>query len=203
MTDQPNVTQAMPFQRGYQSQAPGFSEWQLNPMDILELIEHMLRGHYWEPSPGGGHDNQQFGKWITEKNEDKEKATKVIPLVNEKGIHAILTDIHGVVHRVVIMSNWNERQLQDWLQDLAYELNDAIFYNYDNWDVETIPNYNMIHKSVMIPVEAAMRRALLEGERKRLYEAVKTVEQRTITDQQKTGSPLSWIPGLGGRGGGT
>ena len=226
---------ALPFPRGYQSTDKGFSEWQLDPKDVLELIEHALRGEFWDT---------ELKQWITASHQNTEikpieqmdgsgkkiivqvkvpsgipsdKSRKVKPLLNEDGILDILRDISNRVNRVIIMSNWDEREMNDWLWDLDHNLSAKIFFNVLKWEIgdvytitykdngETVTYVNpdlirmqTLHDTVMFVTDAAIHRAFKEGERRRIYEATKTTEQIiTERENQKKGF-FSGIPILGG-----
>ena len=212
----PGFSSSLPFPRGYQTPSPGFSEWQLDPKDVLEIIEHALRGEFWDTTEKAWitashkemiYKDVETYDAVLKKNVVKQirvpsdkisdKAKRVNPLLNENGIHDILRDIASRVHRVIIMSNFTEKQLNDWLWDIGHELAAKLFEYKNDWDIPDITAMDTIHTIVMVNTDATMRRALLEGERRRLYEATKTTEQ-IVYEREQQKSRLAGIPIIGG-----
>ena len=214
----PSIPQNLPYPRGYHTTSTGFSEWQLDPKDVLELVEHTLRGDIWDPTV-------KPGIWITVRSKIKvrrlipisqgkgqpsvmreyeseiqdPRAKLINPLLSEEGIQDILRDLHTRIHRVTIMSNYTEKQICDILWDLGDNLAYKLSYNFQKWAIKTIVNMNSIHDIVMGPTESTIRRALNGLESKRLYEATKTTETREVITQRGGRGLLDWIPGIGGK----
>jgi len=168
---------------------PAFSRWQLDPRDVIELLEHALKGEVWKADE----DGEGAGKW--------HRPIGVRPMLNEAGVQAILQKVTSMVNRVVIMSNLEEKAINSWLWDLGHELAAELvsrMWPENDWDID-FRNLDVIHDMVMLMVEASLKRALLDGERKKLYEA-QSIQETRIDDrgQGKGGGFLSWIPGLGG-----
>lgn len=182
-----NISSALPFM-GRGGADPGFSRWQLDPRDVTELIEHSLRGEVWKTKPNG-----EGGRWEVPKG--------VRPMMNELGIQEVVKKVNVVVNRIVIMSNLDETIVNSWLWDLGHVLAAELVAKSwpDNlWDLD-FKDLDSIHDMIMILTEAALNRALLDGERKKLYEAQSITETRIEDGSQKSGGLLSWIPGLGGK----
>lgn len=181
-----NIGSALPF-LGRGGADPGFSKWQLDPRDIMELLEHALRGEIWKPGKG-----DEGGIWYIPEG--------VTSMMNELGIQSILQKVTVMVNRVVIMSNLDEKAIDNWLWDLGHvlaaELVNKMFPE-NLWDLD-FKNLDSIHDFVMILTETSLKRALMDGERRKLYEAQSITETRIDDSASKRGGFLSWIPGLGG-----
>lgn len=177
---------ALPFMKGYQHD-PDFSRWQLDPKDVLELIEHSLRGEVWRASGDSG-------TWETPDG--------VTPMMNERGIQFILKKVTTVVNRVVIMSNLDEVAMNELLEDTSFFLASNMvrrFWPTNDWEMD-FKDFDEVYWMIMVLVESCLNRAKLDGERRKLYEASKMSETHVIDESQKKGGILaSLIPGLGGR----
>lgn len=173
------IQQNMPFAQSYQQVDPSFSQWQLNPQDVVDEIEHSLWG-----------DEYDHKKNVWNRN-DKNKQ------LSDEGIKTILRRVKRVVNKIVIMSNLPEDVVKNWLWDISHWLSAVLFLNYKRWNIR-FSDLQDIHDTVMQPVEAAYRRAVEDGERKKIYEAQRVSEIRTIDSTPKE-NRFSFIPGLGGR----
>lgn len=186
--DVSEFVKALPFMKGYQHD-PDFSRWQLDPKDVLELIEHTLRGEVWKSS-----DDGQSGAWT------KVEGTK--PLMNEAGIQFVLKKVTSVVNRVVIMSNLSEEAMNEILEDTSFFLTSSMVMRYwpnNDWGMD-FKDFNELYWMIMLMVESCLNRAKLDGERRKLYEAQKLQETHVIDQSKKEGGFFgSLIPALGGR----
>lgn len=182
-----NLAAALPFMSG-RGADPTFSRWQLDPRDVMELLEHALKGEVWIPAT-----DEEDGKWETPEG--------VTPMLNEAGVQAILQKISALVNRVIIMSNLDEIAINGWLWDLGHELAAELvsrMWPENDWEID-FRNLDVIHDMVILLTEASLKRALLDGERKKLYEAQSIQETRIEDASSKRGGGLfGWIPGLGG-----
>lgn len=180
-----NFAAALPHLRGYQTD-PSFSTWQLDPKDVLELIEHTLRGEVWKSSEDG-----RGGGWT--------KSDGIRPMLNEAGIQAILQKVTKVVNRVVIMSNLDEMSINNWLWDLGHDLAGELVVRIwpdNDWEIDE-KDLDSIHDLIILLTEVALKRALHDGERRKLYETQKSTETHVV-EKGKEGGLFSIIPGLGG-----
>jgi hypothetical protein len=176
-----SISQAMPFASGFSTVDPNFSQWQLSPQDVIEYIEHSLRGEIWD---------SKEKVW-------KEKGRRKM---NEIGIQAIVGEVNDRVNKIVIMSNLDEDMINGWLWDLGHDLAAEMFSRFYDWEIQ-YPDLEPIHNMVMILSEAALRRAWLEGERKRLYEQRREVETTVREGGSSQGGFFSFIPGFAKPGG--
>lgn len=187
-TSSVNIGSALPFM-GRGGADPGFSKWQLDPRDVMELMEHALRGEIWKTEK-----DDKGGKWVRPKGVD--------PMMNELGIQAVLQKVTVIVNRVVIMSNLDEEAINSWLWDLGHVLAAELVAKSwpDNlWELD-FKNLDTIHDMIMLLAEVSLKRAMYDGERKKLYEAQSITETRVEDSTSRGGGGLlSWIPGMGGK----
>lgn len=175
-----SISQAMPFGTGFTTVDPNFSQWQLSPQDVIEYIEHSLRGEMWD-------------------SKDKKWVRKGKRRMNEQGIQAVVGEVNDRVNKIVIMSNFDENMINGWLWDLGHDLAAEMFLRYYDWEID-FADLEAIHNTVMILSEAALRRAWQEGERKRLYEQTRTIETISREAGKEGGGFLSFMPGFGRKG---
>lgn len=180
-----NLAAGLPFMGG-RGADPAFSRWQLDPRDIVDQLDHYLKGEILKQDENGEY------KW--------ERPDNIKPMLNDAGVQAILQKVSTLVSRVVIMSNLEEKTINTWCWDLGHDLAAELpsrMWPVNEWDID-FRNLDVIHNMIMLFVEASLKRALLDGERKKLYEA-QTIQETRIDDRgQSKGGFLSWIPGLGG-----
>lgn len=174
------VMKGLPLSYNYGNVDPGFSQWNLNVSDVIEQIDHDLRGDVWDSDKK---------KWDRHKEHYK---------LTEDGLREILRKVNMVVNKVTITSNIPEDIVRTWLWDLSTWLSYQLFMNVKKWGVN-FSDLWAIYEAVMLPVEAAMRRAVEDGERKKIYEGTRTSETRLITGEEKRGGLFSFIPGMGGK----
>lgn len=182
-----NFLKSLPFIRGHAAD-PGFSQWSLDPRDVLEQMEHTLRGEVWSSGADG-----KGGAWF--------KAPGMTPLMNEAGIQYVLREMSATVNRVVIMSNLTEKNVNNILWDRGHDLAADMtrrFWDKNDWDMNR-KDFDMVHAFIMLFYEAAIKRAQEDGERKKLYEAQRVNETHVIGGETERRGLLSLIPGLGGR----
>jgi len=149
-------------------------KWQLDIKDELERIEHLLRKHIPK---------------INSKGEEVfEKSPKENQLFNEVGVQEILNILAWYLNKNIILSNFDEEQINLRVKQFGWELSNFIFTNYETFgldDQEKIKHYPMVVLNIVNTVEAAYNRALRGGERDSLRTA------RTVTQSE----PLGFLGG--------
>ena len=93
-------------------------EWQLEMDNILERIDHLLRGHTLE------FDKEGNLTW----QEPKDKSMCVF---NEYGVQEILRVLSMYLNRNTILSNYDETTINWKVYDLGMEISDLIFTKYN------------------------------------------------------------------------
>lgn len=162
------------------SQDKDLIRWQLELDNILERVEHLLRGDELRFDKGGNLI------WKVPENPDH-------ILFNEYGVQEILRILSLYLNRNTILSNYDEDTINYKVYDFGMELIDLIFMKYEQMgldDVQKIKIYPMICREIIDVVHSAYLRALNGGERQSLREA-RHVSQTLLP-------PTTTLPGLSG-----
>lgn len=129
-------------------QTPELTRWQLSPDEILEFIEHELRGEDFDYSKN---------RWI-------QKST---PILNEEGIRFIVSKIRRKVNKITFLSNLDEQIIYEMMLGFSQTLTQEIFNNGEAWGIDWNKGHqNSIVDDVCDMVFIALRKALAQGERK-------------------------------------
>jgi len=149
-------------------------QFQLELNDILERIEHILRG-----------DKLTFseGREIWIRCEENEKR-----LFNDEGVAEIMGIITMEINRNTILSNFDEKTIRNTVFDLGVRLNDLIFMKYEKFGLDNPDkrkNYSMVLGNIIDMVRATYYRALEGGERLSLREA-RSVTQNEVINPYET-----------------
>lgn len=170
-------------------------KWQLELDSILERIEHILRGD--RPSMVNG--NMIF---IPAEN-DHEK------ILNNEGVAEIMRILSNYLNRNTILSNYDEKTIDDKMLDFGEELNNLIFTKYQEMGMNTMDKrkrYPMIVREVVDIVHSSYLRALNGGERESLRKAMSISQSENIAQHGGVGNftgvkergilnPMRWIGG--------
>lgn len=148
--------------------------YQIDPEEILNKVEHFLRGDMIKTDDLGNENYVQ--------PEDKD----LIPL-NEYGINSILHKLSNYINKYTVLSWYDEPRINEILADIGDTLADYIFCNYEKMGMNTDykkSKYNMIVLSILHIIESAYRRALhgktLQG----------LNESRIVTQSDSLGRPM-------------
>ena len=140
-------------------------KWQLDIEEELERMEHLLKGHIPKVDNKGN-------AFFEEAPEDQR-------LFNEKGVREILKILSWYLNKNIILSNFDEDQINLRVHQFSRVLTDFILFNYEKFGLDTQEkrkHYPMIVMTIVDTVEAAYLRALRGGERDSLRTA-RTVHQ--------------------------
>jgi len=130
--------------------------------ETLQDIENNLRGVDWDA---------QRGEWHVVRE----------PLMNDKGINAIMTNIvKPTVCKEIMLSHLEEQYIENMAIQFEDNLADLLFANFDEFELHSKQNMNNIVDWVGNMVYCALRRALKGGERTSLRGS----EVREIMTQQ-------------------
>lgn len=159
-------------------QESDMARWQLELNDILERIEHILKG-----------DQPKFkeGHVIWEDNKDMQSNT-----LNEKGVREILKILAIYVNRNTILSDYEDDEIKDVLLDFGKRINNLIFMKYDDYgmdDEEKRKEYEMLVGAITDIIYSAYKRAKHGGERRSIREMVSI---------QHSSNSMGGISGQGG-----
>jgi len=142
-------------------QESDMARWQLELNDILERIEHILKG-----------DKPEFreGNIIWIDNPDKELNT-----LNDRGVKEVLKILAIYVNRNTILSDYEDDEIRVVLLDFGKRLNNLLFMKYDDYgmeDEDKRKEYEMIVGAVTDIIYSAYKRAKHGGERRSIREMV-------------------------------
>lgn len=146
---------------GSQSQNENLIVWQLELDNILERIEHLLKGDVVELDNDG---NIVY---------TKPKDTSLI-ILNDYGVQLIMNVISFYLNRNTILSNYQELRIFEILFDLGNELADVIYINYEKMGMDTIEKksrHELLILNILHTLESAYNRALGGEERDSLRSA--------------------------------
>ena len=159
-----------------QGQENNLIVWQLELDNILERIEHLLKGDVIK-------DDGQGGMEYTTP-EDKR-----LIILNDYGVQMIMNVISFYLNRNTILSNYTIERIMEILHDLGYELSDLVYINYETMGLDTVEKRSrstMLVMNVLHMIESSYLRALSGEERDSLRKA------RIVTQSQPLGSqPIS------------
>ena len=161
--------------------------WQLELDNILERIEHLLKGDVLEEDSEG--------------NVRYTKATNTdLVVLNEYGVQLIMNLISFYLNRNTILSNYKDVRIFEILYDLGNELADLMYINYEKMGLDTIEKKSrssVLGLNILHILESAYNRALQGEERDSLRSArvvTQTVNQQSQMQQQPQKRRFSWNP---------
>ena len=144
-----------------QSQNDNLIIWQLELDNILERIEHLLKGDIIK-------DDGQ-GNVIYQTPTDKS-----LIILNDYGVQLVMNIISFYLNRNTILSNYDEIRIFNILFDLGNELADVIYINYEQMgmvSIEKKSRHEILILNILHTIESAYNRALSGGERDSLRSA--------------------------------
>lgn len=154
-----------------QNQDANLIVFQLELDNILERIEHLLKGDVLEEDSEG---NLKY---------ESPKDTDLIVL-NDYGVKLIMNIISFYLNRNTILSNHKETRIFEILHVLGHELADLIYESYEKMGLDTDykrARYTMVVMNILHTIENAYNRSLHGGERDSLRSA------RVVTQNQPLG----------------
>ena len=151
-------------------------KWQLELDNIMERIDHLLRGHKFMVVNGQN-------KWVDPPEGEG--------LFNDYGVNEILRILSLYLNRNTILSNYESEMVEMKVYDFGIEVNDLILNKYESMGLtnyEKMVLYPMIVRELIDVVHSAYLRALKGGERESLREA------RTVNQTIPLSSPVGLQP---------
>ncbi len=139
--------------------------------ETLKDIENNLRGVDWDA---------QRNKWHKVRE----------PLMNDKGINAIMTNIvKPTVCKEIMLSHLEKQYIDNMAVQFEDNLADLMFANFDEFELKSKQNMNNITDWVGNMVYCALRRALKGGERTSLRgsEVREIMTQSSYSPQKSPG----------------
>jgi hypothetical protein len=136
-------------------------KWQLELNEILERIEHVLRGDQVKVENG-----QQI--WIKLEEDHKDR------LLNDLGVQEVLRILSMYLNRNTILGNYTDEEVNDKVFDFGDRLNTLFHNKYEKIGLETYEkrkNFEMLWGMLVDVVHSAYSRAIGGQERSSLREA--------------------------------
>lgn len=136
-------------------------KWQLELNEILERIEHVLRGD--QVKYEGGH---QIWVKLDESHKDR--------LLNDLGVHEVLRILSMYLNRNTILGNYTDEEVNDKVFDFGDRLNTLFYTKYEKIGLDTPEkrkNFEMLWGTLVDVVHSAYSRAIGGQERSSLREA--------------------------------
>ena len=155
------------------TQDPNLIVWQLELDNILERIEHLLRGDILRE------DKEGNIRYIKPKD-------KSLIVLNDYGVQLIMNIISFYLNRNTILSNYKDLRIFEILYDLGNELGDLVYINYEKMGLDIVEKKSrssVLIMNILHMIESAYNRALGGEEQKSLRTA------RIVTQTQPLGNP--------------
>ncbi len=130
-------------------------QYQLGSDDILDKIEHFLKGDMVKE------DDEGNIIYVTQKNKD-------LVLLNPYGVNIIMQILENYVNRNTNLSFYDDERVNEILADLGDELADFVLCNYERIGLDTEykkSRYKLLVLNILHIIESAYRRALFGKER--------------------------------------
>ena len=134
----------------YNQQNDNLIQYQLETSELLNNIEHFLRGDYKSIDPDGNE------YWATQKDQT------LVPF-NDYGVSSIMSIIGGYIDKNTILSFYDETRINEILADLGEKLTNFIHENYEKMGMDTEfkkTKYPLVVIGILHHIESAYRRAL-------------------------------------------
>lgn len=154
-----------------QSQDNNLIVWQLELDNILERIEHLLKGDIVK--------EDAEGNIVYTQPQDKG-----LIILNDYGVQLIMNIISFYLNRNTILSDYMPDRIFEILFDLGNEISDVIYINYEKMGMDSIQKKSrseILVLNILHTIESAYNRALKGGERDSLRSA------RVVTQSQPIG----------------
>lgn len=179
------------------TQMDNLAQWQLELDNIIERIDHLLRGHEI------GFDNN--GRLIWKQSDDPKNK-----ILTEYGVQEILKVLSMYLNRNTILSNYDEQTIKDKVYDVSMDLIDLIYMKYEHMfffrDEEElrmkIRLYPIIVRQISDAIHSSYLRALGGEERSSLRKAMyisqnqnmnPTGQSSSMQPEKKWYNPFSWM----------
>ena len=144
-----------------QAQESNLIMWQLELDNILERIEHLLRGDIIQEDDKG---NLLY----------KTPKDKSLIILNNYGVHLIMNVVTFYLNRNTILSNYDDARINNILFDLGNELSDVVYINYEKMGMDCMEKksrHEILILNILHTIESAYNRSLGGGERESLRSA--------------------------------
>lgn len=147
---------------------------QLEVNDILERIEHLIRGDKLEIDSETGNVD-----WVRPESGEE--------VFNDYGVAILMEAVIAYINRNTLLSNYSEVVINQKMLDFSEEFSDQIFMQYDKMGLNTHSKrkrYPLIVREVVDMVHSAYLRSLHGEERKMLVSVISINQSQQISSQQ-------------------
>src|SRR3972149_11812082 len=127
----------------------GSSEFELSFDDVLEYLEHILRGH---------NKNSKTGEWDTSKESE-------FRLLNDRGIQDLKYAMMAVGNRNVFLSNIPEEKVYYFIRTIRIDVASLLAYNYKQYNAKK-QYLSYVLDLITSVIASAFFRSMDGGERK-------------------------------------
>lgn len=168
----------LPYSPGVRPREQGMENlirWVLTPREIIDEIDHNLRGEVPGSKPG---------QW-------EQKGER---LLNDVGIRKMISIIASRVNKIMIMSNFDDKMILDMMFFVAMDIRTDLFENFEYYDME-FHNLTTVSQMVKDLLFGSLRQALNGGARL-TWSKIQRVN--TFIQEDRTQKKSNWIPFSGG-----
>lgn len=159
--------------------------YQLELNDILERIEHLLRGDKIEVKNG----NRIFV-------ENRDESSHIL---NEKGVQLILSFVSPYVSRNTLLANYKKEEIDEILFNLGTILSNLIFMRYEEMGMDTCEKrkmYPSLVTQIVDMIRSCYTRAISGGERKSLTQTTHITQTQAMPIEENPEKQYRGIFGL-------
>lgn len=151
-----------------------FQKYRLNTSEILEELNHRLKGELW---------NKEKEIW----------EAKGIALVNEIGRKAIMTNLSIIINKNVILSKFDPDTINLFCEETNSLIREQLIKHQYDWGINSLQDLKVLKNNLMIFIESALRRAEKGFESISIGKVMKTHESQIFAPEKKRGLPF--LPG--------
>jgi len=165
---------------GMQGQDSNLIVYQLELDNILERIEHLLKGDIINDDGQGN---------VTYKKPDNND----LIILNDYGVQLIMNIISFYLNRNTILSNYQPERINEILYDLGNELADLVYINYEKMGLNNVEKKSrspVLIMNILHIIESSYNRALGGNELESLRSA------RIVTQNQPLGGNQGQMMGI-------
>ena len=170
-SDMRDLMYNLPYYSGKQSDTDNLVKWVLEPAEILDILEHNLRGE----RPG-----LRRGEWVLSGDQ----------MLNDMGVRKMMNIVSSHVNKVVIMSDFNEIQINKIMFFLSRDVRRDLFTNFEMYEI-SFPNLTAIKLMICDLIYAALMQAR-DGGARNAWSKIQRVTTSIIED--KTSKKGGWVP---------
>lgn len=142
------------------------SRWELDPDDVFNRIEHLLRSE---------RISKDGKRWI--------KVPGVKPLVNERGLFEIMRDLNLYINKNTVLANLDQTMLNRIMRNIGVTLVIRLKNGYKDFEIEK-HNLSYIQRTLENEIYIFLTRALGGVERKIRRDKYKLTETQSNQPQQ-------------------